>query len=264
MSVITLTSDFGVSSPYVAAMKASILSIAPSATIVDLTHAISPQNIAEGAFILQDFAWRFPSNSIHVAVVDPGVGSERGIIYLRAGNQQFIAPDNGLLSVVADSQPPEQIIEVTNQDYWIHPVSATFHGRDIMSPVAAHVLSGVAPTDLGRSVKSWTNLPISPIELQTSLIQCTVIRADSFGNLLTNATLEHLQSMDSDPTELVIETPNGALPVKLVRTYSDAKPGDFVVLIGSNGHLEVSVVNGNAARQLNWNSGQRLNLHVAR
>ena len=145
MPIITLTTDFGTGSPYVAAMKGVILSINPAATIVDISHAVPAQDIARGALVLEDTTPWFPADTIHVAVVDPGVGTERAILYARIGPQQYIAPDNGLLSRLMARTPPSLVLRLTEREYWLPEVSHTFHGRDIMAPVAARLSLGLDP-----------------------------------------------------------------------------------------------------------------------
>ena len=149
MSIITLTTDFGSGSHYVAAMKGVILSICPAATIVDIAHDVPPQDIRRAALLLDDVADWFPPETIHVAVVDPGVGTDRAIVYARIGQQQFIAPDNGLLSRLAARTPPPKLIRLSEPAYWLEHVSTTFHGRDIMAPVAARLALGLDPDRLG-------------------------------------------------------------------------------------------------------------------
>ena len=154
MSVITLTTDFGAGSPYVAAMKGVILSINPRATVVDITHGVRPQDIRQAALVVDDVAGRFPPESIHVAVVDPGVGTDRAIVYAHVGRRHFVAPDNGLLSRVAERIRPSKIIRISEAEYWLNPVSATFHGRDIMAPVAARLSTGLDPEKLGPPLEN--------------------------------------------------------------------------------------------------------------
>src|SRR5437762_1245299 len=148
-SIITLTTDFGVSSPYVAQMKGVILSICRDVELVDISHAVGPQNIREGAVVLADATPRFPAGTVHVAVVDPGVGTARRIVYAEIGEQRYVAPDNGLLSRLARSERPRRMVALENADYWLPQMSQTFHGRDIMAPAAAHVAGGVDPRNLG-------------------------------------------------------------------------------------------------------------------
>ena len=149
MPIITLTTDFGTGSPYVAAMKGVILSINPAATIVDISHAVPAQDIARGALVLEDTTPWFPADTIHVAVVDPGVGTQRSILYARIGPQQYIAPDNGLLGRLMARTRPSLVLRLTEREYWLPEVSHTFHGRDIMAPVAARLSLGLDPRRLG-------------------------------------------------------------------------------------------------------------------
>ena len=142
---ITLTTDFGLGSPYVAQMKGVILSLCGEADLIDITHGIGPQNVREGAVVLADTTPRFPPGTIHVAVVDPGVGTARKLVYAEIGPQRYLAPDNGLLSLLAASQPPSRIVSLENSQFWLPEVSPTFHGRDILSPVAARLAGGASP-----------------------------------------------------------------------------------------------------------------------
>src|SRR3954471_871694 len=158
-SIITLTTDFGPGSRYVGAMKGVILSINPRATIVDLSHAIPPQDIRAGAIVLAETAMWYPPGSIHIAVVDPGVGSKRRVVYAQIGTQHFIAPDNGLLSRLAMLEKPSKIVSVDEPRHWMPSVSRTFHGRDIMSPVAARLSLGLSPDELGRPQESLLEIP---------------------------------------------------------------------------------------------------------
>src|SRR6266699_1861199 len=147
--IITLTTDFGTGSPYVAQMKGVILSICREVDLIDVSHASSAQNVREGAIVLADASPRFPVGTIHLAVVDPGVGSSRRLIYAEIGEQRYIAPDNGLLSLLAGRQPPTTVFALDNPRFWLERPSQTFHGRDIMAPVAAHVARGVEARELG-------------------------------------------------------------------------------------------------------------------
>ena len=187
-AIITLTTDFGVGSRYVAAMKGVILSINPQAQIVDLSHAVPPHDIRPGAIVLAETARWFPPGTIHVAVVDPGVGSKRRIVYAQIGTQHFVAPDNGLLSRLASLDRPSKIVGVDEPQYWLPEVSRTFHGRDIMAPVAARLSLGLAPEKLGPPLKQLVELPWAEVQQVPNRIEGEVIEVDSFGNLITNIT----------------------------------------------------------------------------
>ncbi len=199
MSIITLTTDFGAGSHYVAAMKGVILSICPAATIVDVAHDVPPQDIRRAALLLDDAADWFPPETIHVAVVDPGVGTDRAIVYARIGRQQFIAPDNGLLSRLAARTPPQRLIRISDPAYWLEPVSATFHGRDIMAPVAARLALGLDPQRLGPPLDRLAMLDWPAARAAASRIDGAVIEIDAFGNLITNITADMLAGRPDRP-----------------------------------------------------------------
>ena len=248
MTVITLTSDFGTGSPYVAAMKGVILSINPAATLVDITHNIPPQNIREGAIVLDDVAERFPEDTIHVVVVDPGVGTERPIVYARIGSQNYIAPDNGLLSRLTARTPPSQIVRLSNPEYWLKEVSATFHGRDIMAPVAARLSLGLNPVQLGPPAEQLAEVHWPEVRQSPAKIEGMVLEIDSFGNLITNITAEMVGSRPTD--ERVCIVCNIYETWGIYRAYADQLPGTLIALIGSSGRLELAVVGDSAAEML--------------
>ena len=253
MSIITLTTDFGCGSPYVAAMKGVILSINPQATIVDITHDIGAQDIRQGAVVLDDISRLFPKDTIHVAVVDPGVGSDRAIIFATIGDQQYVVPDNGLLSRLLHRQEASAIISLDKPEYWLEEVSATFHGRDIMAPVAAHLSLGLNPNLLGRSHKAPTTLDWPEVQEEDERIRGVVEGVDSFGNLTTNITADMFGARPTDERVVIVcgiyETWG------IYRTYSELPLGTLVALVGSTGHLELAVVGDNAAERLGLQVG---------
>lgn len=258
MRIITLTTDFGTGSPYVAAMKGVILSINPAVTLVDLTHDIRPQDIRHGALVLDDVTHRFPAGTIHVAVVDPGVGTDRAIVFARIGSQNYVAPDNGLLSRLAERTPPSAIFRVENSQYWLNPVSATFHGRDIMAPVAAHLSLGLDPQRLGPPGDELLGFPRPEVHVGPSRIEGAVLEIDSFGNLVTNVTAEMLAGRPTDERVCVVcdiyETWG------IYRTYAERPQGMLVALVGSTGRLELALVGDNAARRLGIGIGTPVTL----
>jgi S-adenosylmethionine hydrolase len=255
---ITLTTDFGRDSPYVAAMKGVILSINPAASIADISHAIGPQNIAEGAFVLGAATRWFPPHTIHVAVVDPGVGAKRKIVYVRVGDQQFVCPDNGLLSYVCRDRQPEQAFEVTNQSLFLDEVSHTFHGRDIMAPVAAHLSLGLLPEKLGPRLDELNLFEWPRAQPRVNGFTGRIMFSDSFGNLITNVRREDLPG-DVHPAKFVVETA-GQRFTGIVRTYADSPAGAPVALFGSSGLLELAIVQGNAAQQLQIPLGHEISM----
>jgi S-adenosyl-L-methionine hydrolase (adenosine-forming) len=248
MSVITLTTDFGAGSHYAAAMKGVILSIDPAATIVDITHDVPPQDIRRAALLLDNAADWFPPETIHVAVVDPGVGTDRALIYARIGQQQFLAPDNGLLSRLAARTPPAKIIRLAEPAYWLERVSTTFHGRDIMAPVAARLALGLAPERLGPTLDRLTTIDWPEARQQPNRIDGAVIEVDSFGNLITNLTGDMLVGRPTDRRACVVC--NIYETWGIYNAYAEQPCGTLVALIGSSGRIELALVGDNAARRL--------------
>ncbi len=251
--IITFTTDFGEGSPYVAQMKAVALSMNPELTLIDITHAIRPQDIRHGAIVLADTARRFPPGTVHVCVVDPGVGTERKIVYARFGVQQFIAPDNGLLSLVERQQPADELICLDAPEYWRPEVSATFHGRDIMASVAAHVTLGVESRQLGARHAGLTQIAWPEVDCQERSLRGSVVLVDGFGNLITNIMRD---TLPRDVPRADMRVACGTHVCRdLVATYGDASPGDTIALFGSSDRLEIAVTNGNAAQTLGCATG---------
>jgi S-adenosyl-L-methionine hydrolase (adenosine-forming) len=253
IGIITLTTDFGPSSPYAAVMKGVILAINPAAQIVDITHAIRPQDVRHGALVLEDTTEWFPPDTIHVAVVDPGVGTGRTILYARIGAQQYIAPDNGLLSRLISRTPPAKIIRLANAEFWRRPVSPTFHGRDIMAPVAARLSLGLDPARLGPAVEGLVEVDWPGVQVSDSRIEGRVLEIDSFGNLITNITADVLAGRPTDTRVCVVcgiyETWG------IYRTYGDQPQGTLVAVVGSHGRVELAIVGDNCAARLGVSTG---------
>jgi S-adenosyl-L-methionine hydrolase (adenosine-forming) len=253
VNVITLTTDFGGGSPYVAAMKGVILSINPAATLVDITHSIPSHDIREAALVLDDVAERFPEDTIHVVVVDPGVGTERAILCVRIGRHHYVAPDNGLLSRLAARTRPARMIRLENARYWLEPVSATFHGRDIMAPVAAHLSLGVDPGEFGPDHLTLTAIDWPAPVRRGDRVEGSVLKIDSFGNLITNIAAEMLAGRPTDERACIVC--NIYETWGIFRTYADRPRGTLVALIGSHGCLEVAIVGESAAERLGIHIG---------
>jgi S-adenosyl-L-methionine hydrolase (adenosine-forming) len=253
VSIITLTTDFGTGSPYVAAMKGVILSINPSATVVDITHDIRPQDIRHGAVVLADVTELFPDDTIHVAVVDPGVGTDRPIVYARIGKQNFVVPDNGLLGELLERSPAKQIVRIENREFWREPVSNTFHGRDIMAPVAAHLSLGISPEKLGAVVESIGKLELPKPQIRPGRIDGVILEVDSFGNLITNITADMLVGYPMDERVCIVcgiyET------FGILSAYAQQHADMFVALVGSTNRLELAIVEGNASKRLGLQAG---------
>jgi S-adenosylmethionine hydrolase len=246
-AIVTLTTDFGEGSPYVGQLKGAILSVAADATIVDVTHSVPPQNIRRGALVLRDIVHRFPAGTVHVAVIDPGVGTERDLLAARVGHVWLIAPDNGLLTLAAIPPRTTQVIRLTNRRYWAADVSATFHGRDIMAPVAAHLALSQSLDGLGEPVADITRLDFPVLERSGTALRGAVLLVDTFGNAITNIPAEALPPIPPDDLQICCRS---AQLHGLVRTYHDRASGTPVTLVGSSGYLEIAVVNGDAAEGL--------------
>jgi S-adenosylmethionine hydrolase len=258
MSIITLTTDFGTSSHYAAAMKGVILSICPAATIVDISHAVPPQDVRRAAMLLDNAADWFPADTIHVAVVDPDVGADRAIVYARIGKQHFIAPDNGLLSRLAMRTPPEKLIRLAEPAYWLKNVSTTFHGRDIMAPAAAHLAMGLDPDRLGPPFGRLIAIDWPEARVSSTRIDGAVIEIDSFGNLITNITSDMLAGRPTDRRACVVC--NIFETWGIYRAYGEQASGTLVAVIGSSGRLELAIVRDNAARRLGVGVGSPVTL----
>jgi S-adenosylmethionine hydrolase len=246
--IITLTTDFGVSSPYAAAMKGVILSINPAVTIVDITHAIGAQDVRQGALVLAESTRWFPPGTIHVAVVDPGVGTARKIVYARIGQHDFVAPDNGVLSRLALATMPSTIITVAEPEYWLHPVSSTFHGRDILAPVAARLSLGLAAARLGPPQHELVMLEWPEARVSDSKIEGSVQSIDSFGNLITDISADALADVPRGE-EVAVECDEHETR-GIFKTYADQPPMTLIAVVGSSGNLELAIVGESAADML--------------
>ena len=246
MTIITLTTDFGLADGYVAAVKGVILEINPDVKLVDITHDITPHSIHHAAYVLMTATPYFPPGTIHLVVVDPGVGGPRRPIAVRAGTAFFVGPDNGVFSYVLQKVPPDEvtIVHLTRPFYWRVQVSATFHGRDIFAPVAAHLSLGIPITELGDLITDPVTLPeITPERKPDGTVVGHVIHVDRFGNVITNVSAHDLP----DSTALRIGLA-GRWIDGLSRSYSDVEPGHPVALFGSADLLEIAVREGHAAR----------------
>jgi len=271
-AIITLTTDFGLSDAYVAAMKGVILSINPKAKLIDICHTIKPQNIPQAAFVLGTAYQFFPDKTIHVVVVDPGVGTERRAIILRTPSADFVAPDNGVLSYVlqqcksvkgrltpldfltglinnrqqVELEPGMEAVTITKPQFWRSPVSPTFHGRDIFAPVAARLSLGFPPIDFGETITSVTMLSLPhPYQAPDGSLVGHILHIDSFGNLITNIKSDDLPQVKQ---AITIEVGNQLIS-GLNRTYAEGK--GLLALIGSSGYLEISLKEGSACALLN-------------
>ncbi len=253
MGIITLTTDFGLADGYVGAMKGVILRIAPSTTVVDISHNISPQDIREAAYVIYAAYRYFPPRTVHVVVVDPGVGGKRRAIALSAGGFYFVSPDNGVLSYVLAKEKVEEIVELTNPRFHLPDVSKTFHGRDIFAPVAAHLALGAPLGALGEPLEEFITFPLpKPKTLQGGKILAHVIHVDRFGNLITDVESKEIRGKSD---EAVIEIAGRRIE-GIKRTFSEVEPGEPVAYIGSTGHLEIAIRDRNASSEFGTEAGE--------
>lgn len=264
MAVITLLTDFGLKDGNVGVMKGIIWGIAPDVQIADLSHTIAPQNVPEAALILYRSAPYFPSGTVHLVVVDPGVGTDRRSIAARIGSQYFVGPDNGILTMwlgLAEKEGLQtQFVHLDRSEYWLPEVSHVFHGRDIFAPAAAYLASGTALNELGTAIDDPLLLELpQPVRTARGLVG-EIIHIDHFGNISTNIHREHLEGasgLDHSILRLAGTEIRG-----MVRTFGDRQPGELVALFGSTGALIVSVVNGSAAQRLGIKPGERIELEL--
>ncbi len=259
-AIITLLTDFGTQDTYVGVMKGVIASLCPDATVIDLTHAVPPQDIATGAFLLDVSVDYFPEGTIHVAVVDPGVGTARKPIGLRTAKAFFVGPDNGIFTLVLQRQKLLQAVCLENPRYHLPSISATFHGRDIFAPVAAHIACGVALEELGTPLTRLQRLPLPRIRVDWLGIRATVVHIDHFGNAMTNLTRTDYEAWRArwDVKEPVVQIMTSSTQLPICRTYGDVPRGQPVALFGSSERLEVAVHGGNAAQVLNLRRGDAI------
>lgn len=244
--LITLTTDFGEAAPYVAVMKGVILSIHPNARLLDLTHRIRPQDVAHADYFLGTCVSHFPPGTIHLAVVDPGVGGERKPILIEAGGQFLIGPDNGLFTRAVHTLGTPTVRVLENPRFRRPEVSATFHGRDIFAPAAAHLSRGVPPAEFGPGQPTWVQRKPTSAVCWGNVCGGEVQFIDDFGNVITNIPADRVKELPVH-VSLAGEPPH---PLRWVRTYSDAAPGELVSLFSSDGFVEIAEVNGNAAARL--------------
>ncbi len=259
-AIITLLTDFGTEDTYVGVMKGVITSICPSAQVIDLTHQVPPQDIATGAFLLDVSVDYFPEGAIHVAVVDPGVGTARKPVALRTAKAFFVGPDNGIFTLVLQRQQLLQAICLDNPRYHLPTVSSTFHGRDIFAPVAAHIACGVSMEELGTPIHRLQRLPLPRIRVDWQGIRATVVHIDRFGNAITNLTRDNYDAWRTrwDVKEPAVQVAASDIFLPIGTTYGDVARGKPLALFGSSGRLEIAVNGGSAAIELALRRGDTI------
>jgi S-adenosylmethionine hydrolase len=255
--IITLTTDFGLQDHYVSAMKAVMLGIAPNARFVDISHEIPPQDIMAGAWVVRNTAFLYPPNTVHLVVVDPGVGTSRHPVVLKIKDQYFVGPDNGIFSLFFNEYD-YQAYKLNNSTYWREGVSKTFHGRDVFAPVAAHLSNGVELKDLGEPIEELVTYHWAVPIADKDGLQGWVVHIDRFGNLVTNIS-EELIGDHLKKKNVKIYVGNTMLN-KIVNTFGDVEEGEPAAFIGSSGMLEIGINKGNAGRMLSVDKGAQISI----
>lgn len=252
--IITLTTDYGTGDHLVGALKGVILKINPDATIVDITHNVVPYDVLDGALAISSAYKYFPAKTIHVVVVDPGVGSERRPILVSGENQFFVAPDNGVLSMVYEKEASLTVRHITAEHYFLQPVSRTFHGRDVFAPSAAWLSKTWQTQSFGEEIQDYMRFSLPKPKPAEGQLKGVVLRVDVFGNLVTNFLPEELPEGMLKNGALKLQV-NGKEVTRLVDTFAEGEPGTPVAIVGSSGFLEIAVNKGNAARTLGVGRG---------
>jgi len=257
--ILTLTTDFGLADHFVGAMKGVILGICPAAQIVDISHGVTPFEIAEGAYLIAQAWCHFPRKTVHVVVVDPGVGTARRPILVEAAGQYFVGPDNGVLSMVYLHEPCK-VRHVTNEKLFRHPVSRTFHGRDIFAPVGAHVAAGVAPARVGKLMRDFLKPEFDkPRRAGKRTWIGRILKIDRFGNIVTNFHVDEFGDLETRHFTLAL----GPREVTaLVRNYAECAAGELCLILGSSGYYEVSLREASAAASVKCEVGAAVELLV--
>ncbi|MSQ24197.1 MAG: hypothetical protein EXR58_06565 [Chloroflexi bacterium] len=253
--VITLTTDFGLTDSFVGTMKGVIISSCPEAQIVDICHDVPPQDVLAGAIRLAAAASYFPPGTVHLAVVDPGVGGPRRPIAIHYRDQFFVGPDNGMLCLATSGQGTWEALELTNQELWLKPTSSTFHGRDIFAPIAAYLAGGADFGALGSPIKDPVALSVPQPDAQGPQVLGSVIDVDRFGNLITNIRGPHLKGRSVEWVEVQGQRING-----LSTWYDPSQP--LIALIASDGWIEVAAPLGNAAQRLGVGAGESVTIRL--
>jgi len=257
--IVTLTTDFGLQDHFVGVMKGVIRTIAPTADIIDITHDVSAFEVNEAAYVIAESYRYFPKKTVHLVVVDPGVGSSRRAILAQAGGYTFVAPDNGVLSIIF-AREKCSVREITAERYFRKPVSKTFHGRDVFAPVAAHLAKGVAPARFGKKIEDALRLTLATVQrIGKRAWAGSILKIDRFGNIITSFHRDEFPTVGEQNFEMAVGLERTSV---FARTYSEVPFGVLCVIPGSSGYLEVSFKQANAAKALGVGAGAPIELHL--
>ncbi len=254
--MITLTSDFGLKDPYVAEMKGVILTINPKATLIDITHEVEKFNVRMAAFMLASAAPYFPEGTVHLAVVDPEVGTKRRAILIQSKKSFFVGPDNGILVLAAENQGIEHVCELTNHSYMLAKVSSTFHGRDIFAPATAYLAKGIQPKEFGPEIKDLTKPEFASVKKTNNTLIGEVMHIDGFGNIITN--INENDVVRNRAEKVNVDLLDISVQLNFGKTYAETKPKEPIALIGGHGFLEIALNQGNAAEKFHAKAGDKI------
>jgi hypothetical protein len=260
--IITLTTDFGLSDHFVGAMKGVMLEIAPDAQIIDISHAVQPFDILDGALTISQAYSHFPSGTVHMVIVDPGVGTARRPLILTGERHMFVAPDNGVLSLIYDREPRISVRHVTAEHYFLQPRSNTFHARDIFSPVSAYLAKGVEISRFGDEITDYVQFGAPrPKPIDEHTLRGVVLKVDHFGNLITNITPQDAPLLfGATPPPFTISIGTKVHASRICTSYADGAPGEVFGILGSMGFLEVAANRGSAHQLLGASKGSEVNV----
>ncbi|MGA8269273.1 MAG: SAM-dependent chlorinase/fluorinase [Candidatus Acidiferrales bacterium] len=260
--IITLTTDYGTADHLVGSMKGVILGMNPEAEIVDITHSVAPYDVLDAALTINQASRYFPNRTIHIVVVDPGVGTARRPLLVSAGTQFYIAPDNGVLSLVYEREKESVTVRhITAEHYFLRPISNTFHGRDIFAPVGGALSKTWQTASFGDAIEDFTRLTLPKPKVTGNVVKGIVLRVDAFGNLVTNLTPEDVPSLSPGNGKVKVIVGNKEV-AKVAKTFADGAPGEPIALIGSSGFLEFAVNKGDAAKALSANRGAEVTVEL--
>jgi S-adenosylmethionine hydrolase len=260
MNLISLVTDFGLKDNFAGVMKGVILKINPLARVVDICHEVKSQGVLEAAFLLRSSFKYFPAGTVHLAIVDPGVGSTRDIIAVKSKNYFFVAPDNGILSLALKEERPEKIVEITNDRYFLKPTSSTFHGRDIFAPVAAYLSKGEPINKFGRQIKALKKLALPRVKVDSGRLSAEVIYIDRFGNLISNIDRDTLNKFIQGKKFKINITDKSIGGIS--QSYAQAGNLEPLALIDSFGYLEIALNCGSAQDYFGVGIDEKINIDI--
>jgi S-adenosylmethionine hydrolase len=254
--IVTITTDFGLQDSFVGIMHGVVLNIHPETRIVDICHAVASYDVLDGAWTIAQAYRFFPPRTAHVVVVDPGVGSERRPILAETENHVFVAPDNGVLSMIEAREPKFTVRHITSDRYFLTPVSQTFHGRDVFAAVAGWLSKGIEPAEFGPEITDYIRLPLPAVErIGDNSLRGVVLKVDKFGNLITNLGEQEVPELfvsDVPPLNILV---SGETITRLCRSYAEGAEGEYFAIIGSSGYLEIAARQASAAQRLSASVG---------